>query len=137
MPSIVLLGEAAAPFAEALRPFVDTADDHRYVLGIGSYAAEAFRQAARNDVAGVIGIDGEPAVVEAQRGELRAPILGIFAEADKDAAYSFASALSAHGVLNETVVYDGVDRGFVGAHEQATADALRLVRRFMGVPSPE
>ena len=143
MPSVVLVGDGGA-FAAQLGELgidvahsVETASSPVFVGGLGSDGPAALLHGARDDVAGVVGIDCEPPVEAARAGELRAPVLAVFAEADEGAAYSFAKALGAHGVLNETVVYDEVERGFFGRHEQATADVWRLLRRFMGVPAPE
>ena len=136
MPRVALIGNAAAQLAPGLRDLgLEIDETGEFVLGVGEHAVDAFRRAADAGVAGVIGIDGAPPVADARDGRLRAPVLGIFAEADEGAAYSFAKALTEHGVLNETVVYDGVEPGFLGTHEQATADVWRLIRRFVGLPA--
>lgn len=143
MPTVVLVGDGgglAAKLGELgidIATSVETATPPVFVVGLGADGPAALLHGSRDDVAGVVGIDCEPPVEAARAGTLRAPVLALFAEADEGAAYSFAKALGAHGVLNETVVYDEVGRGFFGRHEQATADAWRLLRRFMGVPAPE
>jgi hypothetical protein len=139
VPSIVLVGDTAAALAaqfEELGIAVVASPEGSFVLGVGEHAREALLHGTRTDVAGVIGIDGEPPLAEARAGALTAPVLIVVAEALEGSAYSFAKALTAHGVPNETVVYDGVEPGFLGVHDEATADVWRLVRRFMGVPAP-
>jgi dienelactone hydrolase len=143
--AVVLVGEQAS----SLRPDLEslgletassvdeTEADRVFVLGIGSDAHSALLHGTREDVAGVVGIDGSPPVAAARAGDFRAPVLAVVAEEDEGDAYAFAKALTNHGVLNETVVYDDVPRGFVGAHEHATKDVWRLLRRFIGVPSPD
>jgi dienelactone hydrolase len=142
---VVLVGDAAAALVPDLEQLgVETArsldalsSDRMFVVGIGPDAHAALLHGTRDDVAGVVGIDGAPPVDEARAGTFRAPVLTVVAEADEGSAYAFAKALRNHGVLNETVVYDDVERGFFGAHERATADVWRLLRRFMGVPAPD
>ena len=143
MPSVVLVGDGralATGLAELgieVAESVEAAAPPVFVVGLGASGPAALLHGEREDVAGVVGIDCVPPVEAARAGMLRAPVLAVFAEADEGAAYSFAKALGAHGVLNETVVYDEVERGFFERHEQATADVWRLLRRFMGVPAPE
>ncbi|MDX6475159.1 MAG: hypothetical protein QOH95_670 [Gaiellaceae bacterium] len=146
MPAgIVLVGEQAATLASGLeRLGLETAAslealsaERVFVVGIGPDAETALLYGTREDVAGVIGIDGTPPVEQARTGAFRTPVLAVVAEADEGDAYAFAKALTNHGVLNETVVYDGVERGFLGAHERATADVWKLMRRFIGVPAPD
>jgi hypothetical protein len=144
-PGALLVGDDAAALAPGLEALgVETARSldalsagSVFVVGIGPDAHAALLYGARDGLAGVIGIDGAPPVDEARAGAFRTPVLAVVAEADEGAAYAFAKALRNHGVLNETVVYDEVERGFFGAHERATADAWRLLRRFMGVPAPD
>lgn len=136
------MGEQAATLGAELEQLgLETAEsvdaaaaDRVFVLGIGPEAHAALLHGTRDDVTGVVGIDGRPPVEEARAGAFRAPVLAVVAEPDEGDAYAFAKALTNHGILNETVVYDNVERGFVGAHDRATADVLRLVRRFIGVP---
>src|SRR3954447_26610478 len=126
-----LLGlETASSAVEA------TAADRLFVVGVGPDAGAALLHGTHEGVTGVVGIDGRPPVEEARSGAFVAPVLAIVAEADEGEAYAFAKALTNHGILNETVVYDEVDRGFLGAHERATNDVWKLVRRFIGVPAP-
>ena len=142
---VVLVGDEAAAlaggFAELGLPTATSLDeldaDRVFVVGVGRDARTALLHGTRDDVAGVVGIDGSPPVAEARAGAFRAPVLAIYAEEDEGEAYSFAKALANHGVLNETVVYDEVERGFLGRHEQATGDVWKLMRRFIGVPAPE
>jgi dienelactone hydrolase len=140
VPRVLLVGDAAAGLAGSFADAgFDTTHDAAgaYVLGIGADARAALGYGTRDEVRGVAGIDGELPLEQA--ASFRAPALVVVAEADADAAYAFANALSAAGVLHETVVYDGVERGFFGAggHPEARADAWKLVRRFMGVPAPD
>jgi hypothetical protein len=146
MPTgVLLVGTDAEPLAAQLGALgIETAQaldaltaDRIFVLGVGEGARDALLHGTREEISGVIGIDGAPPVEEARAGAFRAPVLAVFAEEDEGAAYSFAKALTNHGVLNETVVYDEVGRGFLGTHEQATADVNRLVRRFIGAPAPD
>ena len=140
MAGVVLIGDAARSLADAfaelgLDVVESTADaDRVYAVGIGRDAQAAL---LIDDATGVVGIDCSPPIAAAGAGELRAPVLAVFPEQDQRDAYAFAEALNAHGVANETVVYDGVEPGFFGTHREATADAWRLIRRFMGVPAPE
>jgi len=142
--AVVLLGEQAAALAPGLEEVgvatataFDVAEAERvFVVGVGGDARDALLHGTREGVAGVVGIDGTPPVAEARAGAFRAPVLAVVAEADEGDAYAFAKALTNHGVLNETVVYDDVDRGFLGTHERATDDVWRLLRRFIGVPRP-
>ncbi|NUR78316.1 MAG: hypothetical protein HOQ28_18775 [Thermoleophilia bacterium] len=145
MPTaVVLLGRQAAALGTDLERLgletaasVDTASaDRVFVVGVGPDAQAALLHGTRDGVTGVVGIDGRPPVEEARAGAFRAPVLAIVAEADEGDAYAFAKALTNHGVLNETVVYDEVERGFLGTHERATADVWKLLRRFIGVPAP-
>ena len=73
---------------------------------------------------------------EARAGKLRAPVVAIYS-GETDEAEPFAQALAAAGVLQETVIYDGVPAGFfdAGEPEDACADAWRVVLRFMGIAS--
>jgi dienelactone hydrolase len=142
--AVVLVGEHASTLGAELRqlgletaPSVDAAAaDRIFVLGIGEDAHAALLHGTRGDVTGVVGIDGRPPVEEARAGAFRTPVLAVVAEPDEGDAYAFAKALTNHGILNETVVYDDVDRGFIGTHDRATADVWRLLRRFIGVPGP-
>jgi dienelactone hydrolase len=144
-PVAVLIGDDAAALAPELEALgVETARsldglsaERVFVVGVGPDAHAALLHGTRDDVAGVVGIDGPPPVDEARAGAFRASVLAVVAEVDEGSAYAFAKALTNHGVLNETVVYDEVERGFFGAHERATADVWRLLRRFMGVPAPD
>ena len=106
-----------------------------FVLGVGASARDAFLQGSREDVAGVIGIDGSPPVEEARAGRIRTPVVAVYAGDAADDAKAFAEALAGAGVLQETVVYDDVEPGFVerGTPREACDDAWRLARRFMGV----
>ena len=141
---VVLVGEQAAALGPELeRLGLETAaapeavsGERIFVVGVGRDAHAALLHGTREDVAGVVGIDGSPPVDEARSGAFRSPVLAIVAEADEGEAYAFAKALTNHGILNETVVYDEVERGFLGTHERATADVWRLLRRFIGVPGP-
>jgi Dienelactone hydrolase family len=142
--AVVLLGDQAATLAPGLAelgvataPSLESADAERvFVVGVGGTARDALLHGTRDGVTGVVGIDGAPPVDEARAGSFRAPVLAVVAERDEGEAYAFAKALTNHGVLNETVVYDDVDRGFLGTHEHATADVWKLLRRFIGVPHP-
>ncbi len=142
---VVLVGDQAAALAprfvelgiETAATVEDLQAERTFVLGVGADARAALHHGTRADVAGVIGIDGELPLEEARAGAYRAPVLAVVSEADEGSAYSFAKALSGAGVLNETVVYDGVEPGFLATHEPAARDTWRLIRRFMGVPSPE
>jgi dienelactone hydrolase len=141
----VLIGDDAAALAPDLEALgVETARsldalsaERVFVVGIGPDARTALLHGTRDDIAGVVGIDGAPPVDEARAGAFRTPVLAVVAEADEGSAYAFAKALTNHGVLNETVVYDEVERGFFGDHERATAEVWRLLRRFIGVPAPD
>lgn len=143
--AVVLLGEQAASlgpgFAElgvATVRSLDATDAERvFVVGVGPEARQALLHGTREGITGVAGIDGTPPVEEARAGSFRAPVLAVVAEDDEGDAYAFAKALTNHGVLNETVVYDEVARGFLGTHERATEDVWKLLRRFIGVPSPD
>jgi hypothetical protein len=145
LPGAALIGDTAAalgPELEALGIVTASSLDvlpaeRAFVVGIGSDARAALLHGTLDGIDGVVGIDCSPPVDEARAGAFRAPVLVVVAEADEGAAYSFAKALTNHGVLNETVVYDDVERGFFGVHERATADVWRLLRRFMGVPAPD
>lgn len=140
-----LIGEAAAALAAELEALgVETArsldglsTDRVFVVGVGPDGRAALLHAMDEGIAGVVGIDCTPPVDEARAGAFRAPVLAVVAEADEGSAYAFAKALTKHGVLNETVVYDDVERGFFGTHDRATADVWRLLRRFMGVPAQD
>jgi hypothetical protein len=144
-PGAALIGDEAAALAAQLEALgVETARtlealsaDRVFVVGLGADARAALLHGKLDGVAGVVGIDCTPPVDEARADAFRAPMLVVVAEADEGAAYSFAKALTSNGVLNETVVYDDVERGFFGVHEHATADVWRLLRRFMGVPAPD
>ena len=137
---VVLFGDDAAVFASRFEEIgVQTAttrdrlDAERvFALGAGGGGREALMQ---REVAGAIAIDTELPLADARGGAIAVPVLAVVAEEDEGTAYSFAKALREAGVPNETVVYDGVERGFVGTHAQATDDAWKLVRRFTGVPS--
>jgi len=140
--AVILVGEQAAALGTELEglgletaPSVEASSaDRVFVVGGGPDAHAALLHGTRDGVTGVVGIDGRPPVDEARAGAFRTPVLAIVAEADEGEAYAFAKALTNHGILNETVVYDEVDRGFLGTHEGATADVWRLLRRFIGVP---
>jgi dienelactone hydrolase len=140
MPRVLLVGAAAASLSDAFADLgVDTTTgmDEKgvYVLGVGDDAQAALLHATRDGVHGVVGIDGALPLDEA--AAFRAPALVVAAEIDREAAYAFARALTDAGVLHETVVYDGVERGFFAenGHPEARADAWRLIRRFIGVPA--
>jgi hypothetical protein len=143
--AVVLVGEEAATLGAGLEELglatassvAGASADRIFVVGIGADARAALLHGTRDDVTGVVGIDGRPPVDEARAGAFRAPVLAVVTEQDEGDAYAFAKALTRHGILNETVVYDEVEPGFVGTHEHATADVWRLLRRFIGVPSPE
>src|SRR5512133_2880587 len=124
MPRVLLVGTAAASLADAFADLgVDTTTgvDEKgvYVVGVGDDAQAALLHATRDGVHGVVGIDGA------------LPL--------REAAYAFARALTDAGVQHETVVYDGVERGFFAenGHPEARADAWRLIRRFIGVPAAD
>ena len=106
-----------------------------YVAGAGPTAHAAFLQAAREDVAGVVGIDGRSPLDEAWAGALRAPVVALYSEDAVAEAQAFAEALGKAGVLQETVVYDGVRAGFFerGDPPEAVADAWRVALRFIGL----
>jgi dienelactone hydrolase len=140
MPRVLLVGAAAASLADAFAELgVETTTSVGatgvYAVGVGGDARAALLHATREGVHGVVGIDGALPVDEA--AAFRAPALVVAAEADRDAAYAFAQALTDAGVLHETVVYDGVERGFFAedGHPEARADVWKLIRRFIGVPA--
>jgi dienelactone hydrolase len=140
VPRVLLVGAAAARLADRFRALgvqtTTSADETGvYVVGIGSDARAALLHGTREGVHGVVGVDGRLPVEDA--GAFRAPALVVSAEADREAAYAFAQALTDAGVLHETVVYDGVERGFFAddGHPEARADVWKLIRRFIGVPA--
>jgi hypothetical protein len=144
-PGAVLVGDDAAALApglqalgiETARSFDTLSAEQVFVVGVGPDARSALLHGTRDDVAGVVGIDGAPPVDEARAGAFRTPVLAVLTEPDEGSAYAFAKALTNHGIPNETVVYDDVEPGFFGVHEHATADVWRLLRRFMGVPAAD
>jgi carboxymethylenebutenolidase len=81
-------------------------------------------------------------VEEARAGRFRAPVLALYGGADEkitpEDQHAFAEALTAAGILHETVVYDDAPHSFfdraMDEHAEACADAWRLVLRFFGVP---
>jgi dienelactone hydrolase len=139
MPRVLAVGDAAAGLVGALAAAgveATSEADGAYVVGIGGDEARAaLAQGTHEGVLGVAGIDGSPPVDDAP--SFRTPALVVVAEADADAARAFAQALTEAGVLHETVVYGGVERGFFGAdgHPAARDDATKLLRRFIGVPA--
>lgn len=112
-----------------------------YVLGLGAGGSAAFLQAADEDVAGVVAIDGGPPVAEAQAGRLRAAVLALYGGAAdgfaESEALAFAEALRAHHVAAETIVYDEVPAGFLdpasGDFAAARDDAIFRIARFAGL----
>jgi carboxymethylenebutenolidase len=124
-----------------------------YVVGFCFGGRAAYMQGSQPGLAGVVGFYGGPTraeeggsspVEEARAGRLRAPVLAIYGGADEniteDHAETFASALDAARVPQETVVYDGAPHSFfdrkMADHEAACADAWFRVLRFMGMPLP-
>ncbi|HEX7298327.1 MAG TPA: alpha/beta family hydrolase [Solirubrobacteraceae bacterium] len=122
-----------------------------YVLGFCFGGRAAFMQAARDDVAGVVGFYGWPTRVEeggsspereARAGRLTAPVLALYGGADEriteEDAHAFAEALRKAGVDQESVVYDGAPHSFfdrtMAEQAEACEDAWRRVLRFMSVP---
>jgi len=122
-----------------------------YVAGFCFGGRAAFMQAAREELAGVVGFYGWPAsaeeggsspIEEARAGRLRAPVLALYGGADEritDAdAEAFATALREAGVLQESIVYDGAPHSFfdraMADHADACEDAWFRMLRFMGVP---
>lgn len=117
-----------------------------YVLGFGAGGHAALLAGTGDGVAGVISVCGSPAgePTEAVReGRLTAPVLAFYAGADDTVPdpeiEAFYAALKDAHMLEETVVYDGVPRGFFadGAeeHAQAREDAWHRILRFVGVPA--
>jgi carboxymethylenebutenolidase len=140
--------DAGAALAELRRRGASRA----YVLGFCFGGRAAFLQAARDDVAGVVGFYGWPAraeeggtspLLEARAGRLRTPVLALYGGADEkiaeDDAEAFAEALRQAGVPQESVVYDGAPHGFfdraMADEAQACDDAWMRVLRFMSVPA--
>jgi carboxymethylenebutenolidase len=70
-------------------------------------------------------------------------VLALYGGADEkipsEDRQAFAEALTAAGVLHETVVYEDAPHSFfdraMGEHSQACADAWRLMLRFLGLPA--
>jgi carboxymethylenebutenolidase len=123
-----------------------------YVLGFCFGGRAAFMTGTEEDVAGVAGFYGWPTraeeggsspVDEARAGRFRAPVLALYGGADEkitpEDQHAFAEALTAAGILHETVVYDDAPHSFfdraMDEHAQACADAWRLMLRFFGVPA--
>lgn len=124
-----------------------------FVVGFCFGGRAAFMAAAEDGVAGVVGFYGWPErredggsspLEEARAGRLRAPVLALYGGADEkigaDDRLAFAEALTAAGVLHETVVYEEAPHSFfdraMDEHREACADAWRLMLRFFGVPAP-
>lgn len=124
----------------------------RFVLGFCFGGRAALMQGSQPGIAGIIGFYGAPAraedggsspVEEARSGRLRAPVLALYGGADEkitpEEQYAFAEALTAAGILHETVVYDDAPHSFfdraMADHRHACDDAWRLMLRFLGVPA--
>lgn len=125
---------------------------YRYVAGFCFGGRAAFLAATEEGVAGVIGFYGWPSrreeggtspLEEARAGRFRSPVLALYGGADEkippEERQAFAEALTAAGVLHETVVYEGAPHSFfdraMEEHREACADAWRLMLRFFGVPA--
>jgi carboxymethylenebutenolidase len=123
-----------------------------YVLGFCFGGRAAFMTGTEEDVAGVVGLYGMPTraeeggsspLDEVRAGRYRAPVLAIYGGADEkitpEDQHAFAEALTAAGILHETVVYDDAPHSFfdrkMDEHAEACADAWRLTLRFFGVPA--
>ena len=122
-----------------------------YVVGFCFGGRAAFMSATLDGISGVVGFygratqrsdGGSSPVEEARGGRFKAPVLALFGGADEGIPVTdveqFAEALSAAGVLHETVVYEGAPHSFfdraMAEHGEACADAWRLMLRFFGVP---
>ncbi len=142
----------ALDVATALEELRRSGASRLYVLGFCFGGRAAFMQAAQPGLAGVIGFYGAPTRVEeggsspleeARAGRLAAPVLALYGGADENItaehARAFAEALDAGGIPQESVIYDGAPHSFfdrtMADHEEACADAWRLVLRFMAVPA--
>lgn len=123
-----------------------------FVLGFCFGGRAAFMSGTEDGVAGVAGFYGWPTrreeggsspLLEARAGRLEAPVLALYGGADEkitaEDRQAFAEALTAAGVLHETVVYDEAPHGFfdraMDEHREACEDAWRLMLRFFGVPA--
>lgn len=123
-----------------------------FVLGFCYGGRAAFMYGTQDGIAGVIGFYGGPRraledstspLEEAEAGNFKAPVLGLFGGADQgippEDAYAFAQALDEAGVVQETVVYDGAPHSFfdraMDEFADACEDAWHRVLRFMGVPA--
>jgi carboxymethylenebutenolidase len=122
-----------------------------FVLGFCFGGRAAFMAGTQKGVAGVVGFYGWPARVEeggsspveqARAGRFTAPVLALYGGADEkitaEERQEFAEALTAAGILHETVVYDEAPHSFfdraMDEHAQACDDAWRLMLRFFGIP---
>ena len=123
-----------------------------YVLGFCFGGRAALMAGTEDGVAGVVGFYGWPArqeeggsspLLEARAGRFKAPVLALYGGADEKIPHedrqAFAEALTAAGVLHETVVYDHAPHSFfdrgMEEHREACADAWQLMLRFVGVPA--
>jgi carboxymethylenebutenolidase len=122
-----------------------------FVVGFCFGGRAAFMAGTQEGVAGVVGFYGWPTrveeggsspVEEARAGRFIAPVVALYGGADDkitpEDRQAFAEALTAAGVLHETVVYDDAlhsffDRG-MDEHAQACDHAWRLMLRFFGIP---
>lgn len=145
-------GTIALDVRAALQELERRGVERRFVLGFCFGGRAAFMQGSQPGVAGVIGFYGAPGraeeggsspVAEARAGQLRAPVLALYGGADEkigpEERHAFAEALTAAGILHETVVYDGAPHSFfdraMDDYQAECADAWRLMLRFLGVPA--